>query len=325
MVFANSTVVVSSWAWHDAFYKGEISLLDIPAKANRLGVNYVELNDFMLPPGRWSRTRAVVQNMFGAKPSHPKLQRYLKSTIKELKKNLQKHDVKCNSWTIDSDLTLPDSKWRSEIKYILEGARTAVELNASYLRLTIGGNEQMGKEVDELVIRRLKMLEALVEQFHPKLKLVVENHWGLSTNITRFLEIMNQVDQIGICFDPGNVRFEDRQLDWANLAANAEMFHLKIYELDSGKIDQEIEYDRIFSHLAHEYFSGPCVVEFEGAGEPDAAIESVLTQIANWPRSSNLFPVKPKRIRPRNKKASISSFYKPVSTGMVSFQDSQLQ
>ncbi|MEM8858877.1 MAG: TIM barrel protein [Chloroflexota bacterium] len=325
MVFANSKVAVSSWAWHDAFYKGDFSLIDVPAKANALGIYHVELNDFMLPPGRLSRTRAFFATLINKSPSHPSLKRYVPSTMRKLKNELKKNKVQCNSWTVDSDLTGSESMWRNELQYILKAWQAAADLDATYLRITLGGTEHIGDHIDDLVARRLNMLAALGNMFYPSVKLLVENHWGISTNISRFLNIVNQADDVGVCFDPGNVPFAKRRDDWSRLASRAEMFHLKVFNLDHSKIDQEIEYDFLFNLLAHEYFAGPCVIEYEGNGNPDESVREIFAQMMSWQRSTNTQKVEPKKVKPKNKKASISSFYKPVSAGVISLQDSQAQ
>lgn len=47
---ATNRLAVGSWSWHDAYYAGAWSLLNLPADAASVGIPAIECNDFMLPP-----------------------------------------------------------------------------------------------------------------------------------------------------------------------------------------------------------------------------------------------------------------------------------
>ena len=51
------TLAASSWCWHEPYYAGSWSLLDLPASAKAAGLTAIECNDFMMPPPRLSRLR----------------------------------------------------------------------------------------------------------------------------------------------------------------------------------------------------------------------------------------------------------------------------
>ena len=283
MIFPSTSIAVSSWTWHDSFYKGELNLVEIPAKARAAGINQVELNDFMLPPGRWSRTRKLFRTVFGYEKRGPKQQRYIPSTINELINQLKTHEVTCISWSIESDLTVSEDQWRKELAYIIKGMQTAAQLNAEMIRLTIGGSERMDADIDHKVIRRLKLIAALCQRLFPTIQPVVENHWGLTTDINRFLKILAAVPSIKTCFDPGNIPSNDRELAWQNLAVSAHLFHLKIIEHHPDKLDSDIDYQTVFKHLINNKYAGKIVIEYEGNQDPAETLKEVQAQLNKWP------------------------------------------
>lgn len=277
------SLATSSWTWHAPFYQGELSVVDIPAAAQAAGIDQVELNDFMLPPGRWSRTRNLFRTLFTPNRPKTKQQRYRQSTIDQISQQLNQHAVSCISWSIESDLTVSAKAWEHELAYITTGMRTAVQLNAHLIRLTIGGSAQMGAQIDQQVIGRLRQIAALCHKQFPTLRPVVENHWGLTTDIGRFLKILAAVPTIGLCFDPGNIPPADRETAWPQLARQADHVHLKIIDYHPEKLDSDIDYRTIFQQLAAHNYTGKLVIEYEGDHNPADLLKQVKSQLAHWP------------------------------------------
>lgn len=278
-LFSEKRIAVSSWTWHDAFYKGDLHLLHIPAKARESGISQVELNDFMLPPGRWSRSRGLFRWLFGQHNKNPKQRRYLQSTLSKLADELHENNVDCISWAIETNFTVAESLWQEELAYIKMGVQTAAKLKANMIRLTIGGSAQMGMEVDQLVIQRLKTILAHCKRSFPIVRPIVENHWGLTTDIGRYLKIIEAVDGTGVCFDPGNIAKQDQEEAWGRLAAKAAIFHLKIYHYHPDQLDQNIAYCTIFDALAANDYKGKVVIEYEGGEEPAETLKLILAQL----------------------------------------------
>lgn len=328
MFFPSKKIAVSSWTWHDAFYKGDLSLIEIPSKARQAGISHVELNDFMLPPGRWSRTKKFFHSLLGYENGNTKQQRYIQSTISELVNQLNENQVQCLSWSVDSDFTCSEDLWRKEVAYIILGVQTAAKLNAKMIRMTLGGSERMGPEIDLLVIRRLKLIASVCKELFPTIQPVVENHWGISTDIGRFLKIIDAVDEIGVCFDPGNVNGPGREKDWSQLAAKAQLFHLKVYDHDAEKLDQTIDYVKIFEDLAAHDYAGKLVIEYEGGADPAETLEDILNQLRQWPTLAGFKAVPlsmANQLDPNAQKgentSSATSFFKPLSPGKMSLSD----
>ena len=280
-------LAVSSWSWHDDFYAGRLNLLDVPAAAASLGLDQVELNDFMLPSPRLGRVR----RLFMARPAGPAhAWRYSDATLHRLKAELDRTGVGCLAWTVDSDLTVPGRFWPSQARYLNRAMQTAKVLGASVLRLTLGGHPDQSPVADGRAANRLAKLTRESQQICPGLTLAVENHWGLSTDFRRLLAILDRADtilpaherdQLGLCFDPGNVPPADRAEAWPHLAWRAVHFHFKTHTFTPGGDEAAIPYDLLFRILADRAYVGASVIEFEGDGDAGAGIRQ---SVALWLR-----------------------------------------
>jgi len=80
---------VSSWSWHEPYYAGRWSLLDLPDGAHQAGLSLIEANDFMLPPPRFSRVRQPLWRLLPGAP--PELWRYSWVSLEQLKHNSMSH------------------------------------------------------------------------------------------------------------------------------------------------------------------------------------------------------------------------------------------
>ncbi len=148
-------LAVSSWSWHEDFYAGRLTLLDVPAAAASLGLDQVELNDFMLPSPRLGRVR----RFFMARPAGPAhAWRYDDATLHRLKAELDRTGVGCLAWTVDSDLTVPGRYWPSQERYLHRAMDVARLLGAPVLRLTLGGDPAQDILADGRAANRLGKL-----------------------------------------------------------------------------------------------------------------------------------------------------------------------
>lgn len=264
-------IAVSSWCWHARLHAGDFHLPDAPPAAKRLGFDAVELNDFMLPPPRFSRVRRPALARLGA-PEH--LWRYSEANLREVKVALNESAARCVAWTVDSDFTAPPHRWITQQWYLRRGVRAAKMLDAKVLRVTLGGRPDAEEGVDETAAARL--VETVREA--DGLTVAVENHWGLSTDIDRFLKIVSLaksrlppewVGRLGVCFDPGNVPDEGREKHWRALANQAAHFHFKVG-------DRAMPYEQLGETL--EGYRGAATLEYEGSGEAETGILQGIEQ-----------------------------------------------
>lgn len=264
---------LSSWSFHSLFHAGNFSLLDVPARASSFGFAHVELNDFMLPAPPLTNAQKLL-GMVTGKRDVPATERYNDNVLQQLHAALDAVKVSCLSWTLDTDFTGTDEQWQLQQQYIEQGVKAASMLNAKIMRLTLGGNEKKGtKELgvaEGQIVNRLVPLVAA----HPELLWTVENHWGVSSNIDFFLQVIidakarlgSHSSRLGVCFDPANTPAQSRLHHWEQLAEQAVHFHLKTYAFDEKGDETTLDYYRLVPMLKRVGYEGSVVLEYEGDG-----------------------------------------------------------
>lgn len=200
-------VAISSWCWYEPYYAGIFSLLHVPQAAKSLGFTAVELNDFMLPPPRFSRIR---QPLFRFAGLHSELWRYDPYTLRQLKTALNQTGVGCIAWTVDSDFTVPAHHWFRQQIYLRLAIWTARYLGATILRITFAGTAQMPAAIDKIILARLLWLIPVAQP----LTIAVENHAGITENLSRLAQTIGYAKQkiaptlsqsVGICLDTAHI------------------------------------------------------------------------------------------------------------------------
>jgi sugar phosphate isomerase/epimerase len=266
-----SPLAAGAWCWHAPYYAGRWSLLDQPAGAAAAGLAAIECNDFMQPPPRLSRLRRPLLRLLPAAP--PELWRYSRANLRHLRANTQAHGVRILTWAINSDFTVPARAWPAQQFYLRRSLAAARLLDVSLLRVTLGGSAQTLRSRNAVIVQRL----AALVQASPTV-VTLENHWGVSTDIQRHLEIFDAVaaalpaglrPHFGCCFDPGNVPEGPERLRWwRELARRANHFHLKTTAFDAAGNETHLPHAVIFGLLAEAGYRGPVTVEYAGEGNP---------------------------------------------------------
>jgi len=291
------SLAVSSWSWHAAYYAGRWSLLDLPEAAVTAGLSLIEANDFMLPPPRFSRLRQPLLRLLPGAP--PELWRYSRASLRQLKVRAQAHEVTILAWTINSDFTAPRAHWPMQQLYLWRGLSAARQLGVTLLRINLGGSPETAADRDELIARRLAQFVRTSQQRLPGLAVTLENHWGVSTDIDRHLQIFDaaraQLDAarrpyFGCCFDPANMPESDqRPRWWRELAARANHFHLKTARFDGDGRELSLPHAEIGAILQAAGYRGWTTIEFTGDGDPQSGVQQSVAlyaglNIANQPQ-----------------------------------------
>lgn len=271
----DKTLAVSSWSWHAPYYAGEWSLLDQPAAAASLGIEAIECNDFMLPPPRLSRVRRPLLSLLPGAP--PELWRYSRATLRRLRSHAEASGTAVLCWTINSDFTVPAHRWPAQKLYLRRGVAAGRLLRTPLLRVNLGGAPETPAGRDSLVVRRLAAFVEASQRHDPGVTITVENHWGMSTEIDRHLQIVDAVSErlppdlrrhFGCCFDPGNMPDgPERSRWWHELAERANHYHLKT----AGEGD-DLPHADLFILLEEVGYEGKVTIEFAGDGDPAEGI-----------------------------------------------------
>jgi sugar phosphate isomerase/epimerase len=225
--------IISSWCWARDYYAGIFHLHHTPAKVAALGYNQVELNDFMLPPPRFSR---IIRPLLQAIPTlPPDLWRYRIASLRQLREELDRHAVQCVCWTLNTDFTKP--LWSQRL-YWQWGIRAANVVGASKIRIILGGKATT--DFTHHAPRITQNCRHFIQQCHkiaPHLDIVLENHWGISTDIEQhmaiFLAVREQLTPVqqakfGLCLDPVNMPASaHRPTNWQTMLPHTTHLHLK--------------------------------------------------------------------------------------------------
>ncbi len=284
---ATNRLAVSSWSWHDAYYAGAWSLLNLPADAASVGIPAIECNDFMLPPPRFSRVRRPLLSLAPGAPGE--LWRYSRATLHRLSARAAESRVSVLAWTINSDFTAPVSQWPAQQLYLRRGEAAARQLQGRLLRINLGGSADTPRARDEVIVSRLSSFVANSQRRYPGVKITLENHWGISTDIDRHLSIFDQVaarlgpslrENFGCCFDPGNMpQGSERERWWQQLARRANHYHLKTSEFDDEGMEKTLPHTHLFELLQATGYRGDITIEYAGDGN---AVEGVKQSILLW-------------------------------------------
>ena len=255
-------LAISSWCYGSEYYAGHFSLLDLPELASRLGISNIEFNDFMLPVPRFSRVAQPAYHLVGCGENDA--WRYRISTLKKLKQKLDQNQQKCVCWTMNTDFSNSRSWFGSSI-YLWWGIQAAQILKVDYLRIILGGDEQSSEADSQIAQKVSGAVQRVLEQL-PNTSVILENHWGLSTQIGRMTHIYAQArgrlkaaeqNRFGICLDPVNMLDAPLEPQWDRLIPHTKHAHLKLKK-HSG---EAIDLDLFVSKLRQSRYDGYFVIE----------------------------------------------------------------
>lgn len=183
---------------------------------------------------------------------------------------------------------LDEDERKASIKQILPWFRVSKRLGLPLFRVNTGGH---GSEYDPRALEQcIKSFRELMSEAEATgVKLVIENHWGLSINPLNTLRIIEEVDNemLGTLPDFGN--FPDSQNPkgieklqelsgglepdeiryWGLelMAPHALAVHAKMYTFDENGEDTRIDVGRCVKILRDADYEGYWGIEYEGAGD----------------------------------------------------------
>ena len=219
--------------------KGEIALLELPARIAEFGINTLELCHFHIPS-------------------------LDKGYLNELRGALHAANVELFSLLIDhGDITHPEHADR-DLVWIGEWIETAGILGATCAR-AIAGKAAPSTDALEMSRSGLQTLAKRAEEH--SVRLMTENWFSILSTPENVLTMLDRLEgKVGFCLDFGNWKGETKYADLEAIAPRAESCHTKAHFPTPGDIDRD-DYVRCLDLTQDAGFAGPHTLIYDGPGD----------------------------------------------------------
>ena len=220
---------------------GELSLLEVPARVAKFGINTLELCHFHIPS-------------------------LDKGYLNELRGALKAANVELFSLLIDhGDITHPKCADR-DLVWIGEWIEIAGLLGATCARAIAG---KAAPSVETLEKSR-NGLQKLAERAEANgIRLMTENWFSILSTPENVVTLLDRLDgEVGFCLDFGNWSGETKYTDLKAIAPWADSCHTKAHFLSPGKMDRD-DYVRCLDLTRDVGFSGPHTLIYDGPGDDE--------------------------------------------------------
>jgi hypothetical protein len=223
--------------------RGGIGLLEVPAQIAERGIHTLEICHFHMP----SRAPAYLRAM---------------------RSTLEVNNVQLWSLLIDAgDITHPQNGQRDEA-WIAEWIEVAGQIGAKNARV-IAGKQPHTPEAIEASRAALTRLADVAES--KNLRLMTENWFDLLATPAAVIDLLESLDgRVGLCFDFGNWKGEQKYENLAAIASYAESCHAKPQFGPGGAIEQN-DYVRCLNITREAGFSGPYTLIYDGPDSDEFA------------------------------------------------------
>lgn len=246
----------SSWSFHKLI-PDKLSFLDFPKKCAELGIHAVEL----------------LQNHFLSTNTG-----YLDQIIYVCKE--VKSKIACIA--LSNDFTIADDSERNkQIDHIKKWLDIAKYLDAPVVRVFTGTKSVR----NAAITRAINCFQEVVKKAEElKIKVAIENHWGLSVNPDTLKLIIDTINSpyLGSCIDFGNFQPDDRYYGIELLAPTAFHVHAKSYRFNPDGEEVNIDYKRCINYLKSAGYTGALSIEFEGEEDPIEGTKKTLALIKKY-------------------------------------------
>lgn len=252
-------LAMSSWSYHWAISKGEMSQRDWLELCAELGLDGIELLDLHFP----SLSRRYLQDLIRA---------------------CRRFHLEVAAASVSNDFGLPEKRQReANRKKVSQWIGLARELGAPLLRVFAGwpgvGNPLLYERERERLwpemIGHFQTLAREAEAAGIVLALENHNHNGFTRTADDILQILREVnsERLKATLDTGDYLVDTPERNGypalERVAFHAALVHAKMYEVDENGKDRKQDYERIFDILAAAGYDGYLSIEYEGpADEP---------------------------------------------------------
>lgn len=266
-------ISVSSWSFHRPLYAGSLKFTDVPRAVYDLGIRYMELNDLFLTPIPPSR----VARLFGAKSQLTKAPHYGRRTLKAVKQQRLRSRMHLSCWTVETDLSVMSADARSKQRaYIGTAIEAARFLGSPLMRLTMGGEQGDAAAVG----RTIDMLRSVVPAATATgVKLAIENHGGLSSEIDSLEEVVHAFRRsgdanhtVGVCLDFKHFAEGQHVEGMTRLAPLALHIHASAHSFDAQGEEASTDFHMSLHAVQDAGYDEAISIEYHGDEEPQEGI-----------------------------------------------------
>ncbi len=253
------------------FFRDTPSIEDIIEKASRIGFDGVEILHRNMDSEDRSYINKLKMLAFDAGLSLPLLSIHQNFVLPHGPKRIRDIAHTKRMIRLAADLGIPcirinTGSWgtrRNNPNYYVDGIETPLP---GYT------DEDAIEWVIESIAECLPMAEDM------GVKLALENHWGLSSNIDYLLRIYDALKEspaMTINADTGNFIGEPYD-QFERIVPHANIIQAKTYYGGGLYYDKELDYDRLGKIARKHNFRGYVSLEFEGKKDPDIAVPKSL-------------------------------------------------
>lgn len=253
-------ISLAGWSLHRRFLREQdpLTLLDYPRVVrDEFGITKAELNSPFFA--------YIDPDIPAASPIRP-------GYLRELKRSADDAGVELVGIAVDDhgDLSsLSESARRQAVDNHRKWFDACLELGCSGFRANSGGHDEhlIRAHVEQCIQSFGRLAEWAAEA---GIKIMMENHWGLSADPYRMVRVLRAVDSpsFGSLPDFGNFPPEiDRYHGLALIAPYAIFVHAKYTEFAANGEDPNIDSPRLMRIFEQAGYNGPFGIEFEGEGD----------------------------------------------------------
>lgn len=237
-----------TYSFRDLIRTGKLDMVSVPAFYKELGIKGISYND-----------------MFFKDPDD--------AYIDRVKEAVKKAGRVVTCYVIEGNLAMADeAKRKAQIEADKQKLRIAHRLGAPVARVNVGRTDRQENADDTLGVERVvaafKELLPLARQL--KIKLVIENHGGVSRTAGNIVKIIQATDPkwVGSVVDFGNFPAETRYEEIAAIAPYAFATHVKIGEFDQQGEATSYDFPRVLEIMKKNKYKGSISIEYEAKGDP---------------------------------------------------------
>lgn len=255
-------IAVAGWSLHREFKEKRISLLDFPKVVkNIFGIEAIEMNS----------------------PFFASLE---ENYLKELRGRIDDLGMRLVNIAVDGqNISQKDeAKRTTDLMEVKRWFHIAKVLGSPCFRVNTGSGEE-GEDEEEIIKRCIvsyKELATIGER--EGIRVLLENHGGLSANPDNVVRIMEEVGSpyLRTCPDTGNFAAEIRYEALKKIAPYIFVAHIKTYEFDSQGLETTVDVKRCVDIFKEAGFDGYFDIEFEGAGDQYAGVKKTINLLRRY-------------------------------------------